>query len=146
MSTVSISARRPAHVVSRLLAVFLVMHGIAHFVGVTGTIGSIREGGTQELAAGAWSAGNDALLALLAVLWAVAGAGFVVTAALVWLNRSVARAALLWVASFSLALSALTLWAAVVGVVINVVLIVAVWLFPSLVGAARSAGDESAGA
>jgi len=134
MSTTVATTHHPMAIVSRLLAVFLVMHGVAHFVGVTGTITHIRDGTSASVAADTWSVGNGVVLGVLAALWAVAGLAFMVVAVMLWLHAAAARVALLWVAGCSLALSAVSLWAAVVGVVINVVLMVAVWFLPALTG------------
>lgn len=132
MSTTVASVHHPMAIVSRLLAVFLVMHGVAHFVGMSGNITHLRDGTPAPLAADTWSVGNDVVLGVLGVLWAVVGLAFIVVAVLLWLHAAAARVTLLSVAGFSLVLSAVSLWAAVVGVVINVVLMLAVWLFPAL--------------
>ncbi len=47
---------------SRLLAVFLVLHGIAHYVGMNGNIGLIRHEKPAALLADSWSLSNTAAL------------------------------------------------------------------------------------
>ncbi len=71
---------------------------------------------------------------MLAILWAVSGVGFIIVAALVWIRDRRARPALISVAAVSLGLCFVSLWAALVGLVINLILLVVAWLLPNLFG------------
>jgi hypothetical protein len=117
------TSTRATALLPRALAVFLVLHGIAHFVGTGGTMEVVREGGAAELLAGAWTPNDATLLTTFAVLWAVSGIAFAVVAVMLWTGRPQARTTLMIVAGASLVLSLVHLPAAIVGVVINVALI-----------------------
>lgn len=107
----------------RLFAVFLALHGIAHFVGVTGSLAAIEDGTSEPYLGGWWTISDPVALRTLAVLWALAGLGYVAVAIAMWIGLPWRRAALIGVTIGSLVLSVAALWAAVVGVVIDVVLL-----------------------
>lgn len=123
--------RRPGRVPLYAFSVFLVLHGIAHFAGVAGHLERIDEGAAEEYLGGAWSISDPSALRVLAVIWALAGLAFVAAAAVVATRRPPARAVLGVVTSFSLALTVLALWAAVIGVVVNVVLLAVIVAAPA---------------
>jgi hypothetical protein len=110
------------------------MHGVAHFVGTTGNVTSISDRQTVDLLGGAFATSNLAVFAVLALLWAVVGAGFIGVAALVWRKSPTARHALIAVSLASLVIGVVSLWAGTVGVVINAALLVIALLRPDVVG------------
>jgi hypothetical protein len=121
-------------VIRPLFAVVLAMHGVAHFVGTTGNVSSISNRETVNLLGGAFATSNLVVFAVLALLWAIVGAGFIGVAVLVWRQAPTARHALIAVSLASLAIGVVTLWAGTVGVVINVALLVIALLRPDVVG------------
>ena len=116
---------------TRLLAVFLALHGLAHVAGTTDSLRLAGDGEAAEYLGSAWTISDPAVLRVLAVAWAVAGIAFLALAVLVWLRPARARVPLAAVAAASLVLSVLALPAAVVGVVIDAALLVLVWWAPA---------------
>ncbi len=116
------------------VGVFLVLHGVAHFVGLRSNISRISDGKAADLLGGAWRVSNSVGLGLLAAAWAVTGVAVMVCGVLVLRRAPSARTALLGTAAASLVLSILCLWASVVGAVINLALIAAAWVAPRRLG------------
>jgi hypothetical protein len=116
--------RAPAALGPRLLAGFVVLHGVAHFVGVGPALQAADEGDSMKFLYGAWHTSDAVLLRTAGALWAVVGGAVVLTAVLVWRRSDVARPTLAAVSAASLALSVINLPAAIVGVVIDVALLV----------------------
>lgn len=116
------------------LGVFLLLHALAHGVGVSGNLHRISQNEPAELLGGMWHVSSDSGLALMAGLWAVAGLVTVAAAVEVLRHARAARTAVAVAAGVSLVLSVAFLWAAVVGVVIDVLLLLAVWLVPDRIG------------
>jgi hypothetical protein len=118
------------------LGVFSVLHGIAHFAGTAGHLEKIDEGTAESYLGGTVEISDPSVLRSLAVIWAVVGVTYIVVGVLVMLRHPVARGAFVAVTCVSLVLSLLALWAAVIGVIVNVVLLTLVWkasprLFPA---------------
>ena len=135
MSTSHPLQRQRVHLDAALvLGVFLLLHAFAHGVGVSGNLDRISSNEPAELLGGAWHVSADSGLALMAGVWAVTGLITVAAAIEVLRHARRARAAVAVAAGVSLVLSVVFLWAAVVGVVIDVVLLLAVWLVPDRIG------------
>ncbi|MDP3892993.1 hypothetical protein [Nocardioides sp.] len=135
MSTLVTNHRRS--LVGSVLAVFLVLHGIAHFVGVSGNIGSIADNDRVDLLGGAFTTSNDLVFGVLAVAWALLGLGFWVVAVLVWRGTPSAGRALVAVSVASLCVGVMNLWEGVVGLPINAALIAMALLAPQAAGLAE---------
>ena len=127
MTTTHVPAPRAASSVrlrTRLLSVFLALHGVAHFAGSTTSLKLIGQGKAAEYLGGSWVVADPTTLRILAAAWAAIGIAFlVVVAAMVWRHPASARLPLATVAALSLTLSVVALWAAVVGVVLNAILL-----------------------
>lgn len=132
MSTLVSNHRRS--LVGSVLAVFLVLHGIAHFVGVSGNIGSITDNDRVDLVGGAFTTSNDLVFGVLAVAWALLGLGFLAVAVLVWRGTPSAGRALVAVSVASLCVGVMNLWEGVVGLPINAALIAIAVLMPQGAG------------
>jgi hypothetical protein len=120
-----------------VLGVFLLLHALAHGVGVRGNLDRISQNESAQLLGGVWHVSADSGLALMAGLWAVAGLVTVAAGIEVLRHARGARTAVAVAAGISLVLSVAFLWAAVVGVVIDVLLLLAVWLVPDRIGLRR---------
>jgi hypothetical protein len=123
-----VDRRRTAR--SLFLAVFLALHGVAHFVGTTDSLRLASQSGSAGYAGGRWTISDPLALQMIALLWAVTGAFFVGVAILVWLKPSSARIPLAVAAVASLILSVAALPAAIVGVFIDIALLLVVWRPP----------------
>ncbi len=126
MTTTHVPAPRAASSVrlrTRLLSVFLALHGVAHFAGSTTSLKLIGQGKAAEYLGGSWVVADPTTLRILAAAWAAIGIAFLVVAAMVWRHPASARLPLATVAALSLTLSVVALWAAVVGVVLNAILL-----------------------
>jgi hypothetical protein len=112
------------------VAVFVALHGIAHFVGTTGSLDQARNGSTVDYLGGLWPVTSPAALRVLAVVWALVGACVIAAAVLLAWRPAAARPYLAAALGASLVLSVLGLWASVAGVAINLVLLGLVWWAP----------------
>jgi hypothetical protein len=112
----------------RLLALFLLLHGVAHLVGVTSALDAI-EGPPAEYLAGAWTVEAAPALYTIAVAWAIAAAAYALAAAWTWTGRRGWPTVMLAVTLYSLVLSTVALPMAIAGVVIDIVLlgVVVLW-------------------
>lgn len=120
------------------MAVFVALHGIAHLVGTTSSLNQAKDGLIAPYLGGAWSISSPATLRVVAVAWGLVGVGVIAAAVQLALRPAAAGPYLAVALAASLVLSILGLWAAVVGVVINVVLLGLVWWGPRpLFGPAR---------
>lgn len=108
------------------LAVFLALHGFAHFVGFAGSFGLAESipyrttvlGGTVDL--------GDTGIRAFGVLWLLAAGAFLVASAAAMTNQEWWLKALLVAATGSLVLSLMTLPEARIGVLLNVLILAAV--------------------
>jgi hypothetical protein len=116
-----------AVVFERALALFLVLHAIAHLVGTQASLAAAGDGKTLEYLGGAWAVSDPTVLRLLGVAWAVGVALFLISARALWVGSSRRVGLLLLATVYSLILSVLALWASVVGVVIDVALLIVAW-------------------
>jgi len=112
---------------TRMLAAVLALHGIAHFAGTSDSLGKAGDGGSVEYLAGAWSVSDPSLLRLLGAVWALVGVGFALAAALTWRRWPRWPRVVAGVTTASLVVVAVTLWASVVGVVIDLALVLVAW-------------------
>lgn len=101
------------------LAALLVLHGIAHFAGTSTAVKKAADGASVEYLAGLWTVSDPTLLRALGVLWALAGAAFVVTAVIVWLGHPVWPWVLTAVSLASLLVVVIALWSSTAGVIID---------------------------
>lgn len=108
------------------LAVFLALHGFAHFVGFAGSFGLAESipyrttvlGGTVDL--------GDTGIRAFGVLWLLAAGAFLVASAAAMTSQEWWLKALLVAATGSLVLSLMTLPEARIGVLLNVLILAAV--------------------
>lgn len=96
---------------TRALAIFVALHGIAHMAGTSDSFATAADGESVDYLAGAWNIADATLVRVLGVVWALLGAAFVV-------------AALGAVALVSLAVVVVAVWSSTVGVAIDVALLV----------------------
>jgi len=120
--------------VRRALAVFMVMHGVAHFVGLQASLQAIDQHRGVDYAAGLWTITDPTTLRVFAVLWGLAGAAWFVIAPVVWLGNRHARAALIAVTVATLVLAVAALSASVIGVVIDIVILAVASFEPHWIG------------
>ncbi|MGE5926622.1 MAG: ABC transporter permease [Gemmatimonadota bacterium] len=105
------------------LAVFLALHGFAHFVGFAGSFGLAESipykttilGGTVDL--------GDMGIRAFGALWLLAGGAFLVASAAAMTNQEWWLKALLAAATFSLVLSLMALPEARIGVLLDVLIL-----------------------
>lgn len=107
----------------RLLALFLLLHGLAHLAGTSDAFSRASGGKSVDYLAGGWSVSDPTSLRLLGVLWMLVAVAFVAAAVVTWAGGTAWPRVLWWVASASLAIVVVALWSSVIGVVIDVVLL-----------------------
>ncbi len=108
------------------LAIFLALHGFAHFVGFAASFGLAESipyrttvlGGTLDL--------GDTGIRAVGVLWLLAGGAFLVASAAAMTNQEWCLKALLAAATGSLVLSLITLPEARIGVLLDVLILATV--------------------
>ena len=113
--------RSPA--LTRVLAVFLGLHGVAHFAGTGDSFAAAADGDSVDYLGGAWTLSDPTVLRAMGVVWALVGAAFLLTAAITWMRRPEWPRVLAAVAAASLLVTLVALWASMVGVVIDVALL-----------------------
>ncbi|MGH8835096.1 MAG: hypothetical protein ACRDWG_08905 [Actinomycetes bacterium] len=116
------------------LAVVLVLHGVAHFAGSTDLSAEADARQDVYYLGGLWTISDPSVLRVVGVLWAVVGALVVLSAGAVLLRHRYARQTVVVAALLSLALSVVGLWAAIVGVGVNLALLALVAFAPQRVG------------
>lgn len=121
------SSRKTIRRAHQALAVFLPLHGVVHGVGTAESFRSAAEGTAARYLGGLWSLSDPVLLRTIGVLWALVAVAYLVPAWGYWAGASWRRKALVAVTVPSLALSMVALWAAVVGVAIDAILLVLAW-------------------
>ena len=127
--TATTSSQRPRFTTATraVLAVLLALHGYAHFVGTADNLRRLDEHSTGQLLD--WTITSPALLGTLAILWAALGSGFIIAAVITGLARPHARATVRALAAASLVLSLASLWATWIGVLVNLVILAATYLW-----------------
>lgn len=136
--TIAASRHPTTHRAATLgLAVVLALHGIAHFAGLTDALDKADAGGSLDYLGGTLTISDAETMRAVGVLWAIAGVGVVLSAVLVFVHSRRARGAVAAAALVSLALSIFGLWAAVIGVAVNVALLAVVILTPQRAGLGR---------
>ena len=113
--------RSPA--LTRVLAVFLGLHGVAHFAGTGDSFTAAADGESVDYLGGAWTLTDPTVLRAMGIVWALVGAAFLLAAAIAWMRRPEWPRVLAGVAAVSLLVVLVALWASVVGVVIDVALL-----------------------
>ena len=73
--------------VMRVFAVFLGLHGVAHFAGTSDSFTKAVDGESVDYLAGAWTVSDPTLLRAVGIVWAVVGAAFVFSGAISWMRR-----------------------------------------------------------
>ena len=107
----------------RVLAVLVGLHGVAHLAGTSDSITTAADGESVDFLAGAWTLSDPTLLRAAGLVWALVGAAFVFTAAIIWMRRTDWPRVLAAVSALSLVVVVIALWASVVGVVIDLALL-----------------------
>lgn len=105
------------------MAILLVVHGLAHFVGVLAAFDAFEANETLEYLGGTWTVGNDLVIGAIGMLWATLGLAFVFSAIAVVTEFRGWERSLIVLGTLSTALCVLALWAAWVGVIVNAVII-----------------------
>ena len=108
---------------TRSLAVFLVLHGVAHFAGTGDSFTKAADRESVDYLGGAWTLSDPTLLRALGVVWALLGAAFVFAAAVTWMRRPEWPRVLAGVSVVSLLVVVIAVWSSIVGVVIDVALL-----------------------
>lgn len=111
-------------------AIALALHGLIHLMGTITylQIGTI-EGFTYKstLLNGSWDLGPSGI-AVFGALWAVAANGFLAAAVSILIDRDYAQPMLLAMTLFSLTLTALDWSTAYAGIIVNLIILVAIWI------------------
>lgn len=105
------------------MAILLVVHGIAHFVGVVAAFGAFEADEELEYLGGTWMVGNELIIGLLGMLWATLGLAFLFSAIAVVTEFRGWERSLILLGTLSTALCVLALWAAWIGIIVNAVII-----------------------
>ena len=107
------------------MAILLVVHGIAHFVGVVAAFGAFESDEELEYLGGTWMVGNELIIGLLGMLWATLGLAFLFSAIAVVTEFRGWERSLILLGTLSTALCVLALWTAWIGIIVNAVIITA---------------------
>ncbi len=107
----------------RILAVVVARHGLAHLAGTADVLGRARDGRAADHLAGAWTVGDPTALRALGVAWAALALALVIVSAGIAAGRRWWPRRLGHVAAASLVLVLVALWASVIGVVVDVLLV-----------------------
>lgn len=106
------------------MAILLVTHGLAHFVGVVAAFDAFEANEELEYLGGTWMIGNDLVIGLLGLAWATLGLAFVFAAVAVVTEFRGWERSLILLGTLSTALCVLALWAAWIGIIVNAVIVV----------------------
>ncbi len=106
------------------MAILLVAHGLAHFVGVVAAFDAFEANEPLEYLGGTWTIGNDLLIGLIGMLWATLGLAFVFSAIAVVTEFRGWERSLIMLGTLSTALCVLALWASWIGIIVNAVIVV----------------------
>jgi hypothetical protein len=123
-----------------VLAVIVAVHGIAHGAGVLGNLVLVENGGSAELLGGWWVTGDPVALTVAAAVWGALAAVMLLASSLLMAGSPAARQVLVVAASASLLVCAISLFAAEVGVAVNVGLLLAAHSMDRTAPDPRSAG------
>jgi len=105
------------------LAILLVIHGLAHFVGVVAAFDAFEAQEPLGYLGGTWMVENELMIGLLGMLWAALGLGFVFAALAVVTEFGGWERSLTLLGTLSTALCVLALWSSWIGVVVNAVIV-----------------------
>lgn len=105
---------------TRVLAAFLVLHGVAHLAGTSTVLGKAANRESAEYLAGVWTVSDPTLLRAFGVLWALAGAAFVIAAIAVWRQHPNWPRVLAVTSLASLLVIVVALWSSTAGVIIDI--------------------------
>ena len=108
----------------RALAAVVALHGIAHLVGTSDLFARAADGKAADLLIDTTS--NPLTLRVLGVAWAAVAVAYALVAASMWAGRRGWPQQLGWTTLASLGLAVVSLWASVIGVVIDIALLVIV--------------------
>ncbi len=106
------------------MAILLVAHGLAHFVGVMAAFDAFEAGEPLEYLGGTWMVGNELLIGAIGMLWATLGLAFVFAAIAVVTEFRGWERSLIMLGTLSTALCVLALWAAWIGIIVNAVIVI----------------------
>ena len=106
------------------MAILLVLHGLAHFVGVMAAFDAFEADEALEYLGGTWMIGNELLIGAIGMLWATLGLAFVFAAIAVVTEFRGWERSLIVLGTLSTALCVLALWAAWIGILVNAVIVV----------------------
>lgn len=107
---------------TRLAAGVVALHGGAHLVGTQAAFGAASDGSSIEYLGGALELTGSSLW-LAGSMWAGLAAAFIALAILMWFDRLAWRAMLVVVATASFVACVIGLWAAWIGIVVNLAIV-----------------------
>jgi len=108
----------------------LAVHGVAHLAGTSAALKAIHDHDAVTILGGTFTAGSRGSLLVLAAIWTAISVLFVVSAACVGARSIRARTVLTVATVASLLMSVVSLWAAVIGVAIDLVILTAIYTAP----------------
>ncbi len=108
----------------RLLAVAVALHGIAHLASTSDLLSRMGDRRSATFLGGAWAVEDPAVLGVLAGAAAVVAAAYLATAAALWRADPGWPRLLTAVTLASVVVVVWSLWASIVGLLINVALLV----------------------
>jgi hypothetical protein len=117
-----------------IASIVLVMHGLIHLMGTTVYLRLSEIKGLPyktTVLDGRWDLGTNGI-AIYGALWALAAAGFIVSAVAVIAGWNWWQPVLFGVTLFSLVLTALNWGVAYAGVIINIVILAMAWVGPRI--------------
>ncbi len=107
----------------RAVAAFVTLHGLAHLASTGDLLTRVAEHRSAEFLGGTWTVSDPAALRLLAVAAALLAAAYVGAAVAIWAARPAWPRLLMAVTLVSVGVVVFSLWASVVGLLVNAVLI-----------------------
>ncbi|HEX6026739.1 MAG TPA: hypothetical protein VFZ00_32380 [Solirubrobacter sp.] len=106
------------------LASLVALHGVAHLAGTTDLFSRAGDGRAAELLTGATA--DPLTLRTLGVAWAAVAVAYAFVAAVMWMGARTWSHALGWTTLASLLLVVISLWATVIGLIVDVTLLLVV--------------------
>jgi hypothetical protein len=134
MSTLSSVPQHSSVTTVPLVVGGLALHGVAHLAGTSAALKAIHDHDAVTILGGAVTAGSRGPLLALAAIWTAISILFVVAAACVGARSTSARTVLTVATVASLVMSVVSLWAAVIGVAIDLVILTAIHTAPQEFG------------